>query len=111
MSGRAWAIAGLGVVCAGLLLIALEVDLPYLETLNTYGNFDVPSDQAFVTYLLPGTEDTALLRDYRFGHGVHWVPILALLVVFSSCGAAAPLLSACNTQHRAVAPIYSRPIS
>ncbi|MHC4472061.1 MAG: 4Fe-4S binding protein [Planctomycetota bacterium] len=83
MSRRGWLLLGSFVAAAACLLVALEVDLPYFESQNTYGNFDVASDRAFVTWLLPGTEDTALLRNYRFGHGVHWTPIIALLIVFA----------------------------
>ncbi len=67
---------------AGALLLALSVDLRWLEELNTYGNFDVENTRGFITRLLPGTPDSAVLREYRFDHGVHATPLIALGVVF-----------------------------
>ncbi len=70
-------------VPAGLLLVvALDVDYDYLLGLNTYGNFDAPSSQAFVQYLLPGTPDSAGAKIYRFGSGIHLEPIVALCSIF-----------------------------
>lgn len=66
-----------------LLGVGLAVDLPWLSRLNTYGNFDSPGEPAFVTALLPGIADSAGAKIYRFGHGIHATPILALLVVFA----------------------------
>ncbi len=66
-----------------LLLYAFHVDYEWLLGLNTYGNFDAPSEQAFVQYLLPGTPDSAGARVYRFGEGIHLVPIVALLSIFA----------------------------
>ena len=64
-------------------LLALAVDLPWLSRLNTYGNFDRPGQPGFVNALLPGLADSAGAKVYRFGHGIHVVPIVALLVVFA----------------------------
>ena len=66
-----------------LYVLAIAVDLPWLSRLNTYGNFDVPGQPGFVDQLLPGVPDSAATRDYRFGHGIHLVPIVALLLVFA----------------------------
>jgi ferredoxin-type protein NapH len=66
-----------------LLFVALVTDLPWLESLNTYGNFDAPSDQSFVHYLTPGTPDSAAVKVYRFGEGIHATPIVALLSIFA----------------------------
>jgi ferredoxin len=66
-----------------ILAVALGIDLPWLEELNAYGNFDAGSDRSFVMYLLPGTADTAIARDYRFDRGVHVAPLVALGVVFA----------------------------
>jgi ferredoxin len=76
-------IALFAALSAVLLTVALEVDLPWLEQLNVYGNFDAGSKRSFVTYLWPGTADAAIAREYRFDRGVHAAPLLALGVVFA----------------------------
>ncbi len=80
--------AGLGlllIVLAGtaLLLPALCIDLPWLEALNVYGNFDVDAEPAFIMRLLPGTPDAAAAKEYRFGHGIHVTPLVAIGIVFA----------------------------
>jgi NAD-dependent dihydropyrimidine dehydrogenase PreA subunit len=66
----------------GLYLVAAETDLDWLRGTNTYGNFDLESERAFVSYLWIGTPDTAVERIYRFGRGIHWTPVIALGAVF-----------------------------
>jgi ferredoxin-type protein NapH len=77
----------LAVTLAAIALVvyvgALVVDLPFVSSTNTYGNFDLPGQPGFVTFLLPGVRDSAGAKVYGFGHGVHLAPIFALLVVFA----------------------------
>jgi len=65
-----------------LFLVATDADLDWLRGTNVYGNFDDPADRAFVSYLWIGTPDSAIERVYRFGHGLHVTPIIALSAVF-----------------------------
>ena len=79
---RTLALVLLFLAALAALLVALDVDLPFFEGVNVYGNFDVESDRAFVTELMPGTPDSAVEKVYRFGQGIHLTPIVALVVVF-----------------------------
>jgi Pyruvate/2-oxoacid:ferredoxin oxidoreductase delta subunit len=78
--------AGLALlVLAALVVIAAAsaVDLAFFERTNTYGDFDAPSEQAFVHYLLPGIPDQAIEKVYRFTGEIHAGPIVALLAIFA----------------------------
>ena len=78
------AVLSLVLLAAGiaLFLVATDADLDWLRGTNVYGNFDDPADRAFVSYLWIGTPDSAIERVYRFGHGLHVTPIIALSAVF-----------------------------
>ncbi|MEN8151062.1 MAG: 4Fe-4S binding protein [Planctomycetota bacterium] len=65
-----------------LFLFAADVDLEWLRGTNIYGNFDRPAERAFVSYLWIGTPDSAIGLVYRFGHGLHATPLVALGAIF-----------------------------
>lgn len=74
------AIFAIGVVF--LVLAYVFNDMDFLRKTTTYGNFDVPSERSFVQNLLPGTEDYANKKVYRFGHGIHTEVLIILGSVF-----------------------------
>lgn len=74
------AISVIGVVF--LVLAYVFNDIGFLKKTTTYGNFDVPSERSFVQRLLPGTEDYANKKVYRFGHGIHSEVLIILGSVF-----------------------------
>jgi len=78
------ALVSLLILACGIALyvVAADTDLEWLRGTNIYGNFDRPSERSFVSYLWIGTPDSAVQRVYRFGHGIHWTPVVALFAVF-----------------------------
>ena len=61
-----WVLA-LGLLVAGLV----AEDMELIRRTATYGNFDRPNTGAYVASLMPGTEDHARLRVYRYDKAAH----------------------------------------
>lgn len=72
------AVVGLVLVVAG----ALRGEMQTVRETSTYRNFDVPSDQSGVEYLVPGVPDRANEGEYTFDGPIHAAPLVALGIVF-----------------------------
>ncbi|MHC5051969.1 MAG: 4Fe-4S binding protein [Planctomycetota bacterium] len=72
------AVVGLVLVVAG----ALRGEMQTVRETSTYRNFDVPSDQSGVEYLVPGVPDVANEGEYTFDGPIHATPLVALGIVF-----------------------------
>jgi ferredoxin len=73
----------LAVVGTALLAVGfLRGEMQTVRETSTYKNFDVPSAQSGVEYLVPGVPDRANEGEYTFGGPIHAAPLVALGIVF-----------------------------
>ena len=72
------AVVGLALLVAGFL----RGEMQTVRETSTYRNFDVPSTQSGVEYLVPGVPDRANEGEYTFDGPIHTAPLVALGIVF-----------------------------
>jgi polyferredoxin len=72
------AVVGIALLAVGFL----RGEMQTVRETSTYKNFDVPSAQSGVEYLVPGVPDRANEGEYTFGGPIHAAPLVALGIVF-----------------------------